>query len=117
SMRWERITQAARLEQDVVVVFDVDAQNVSISRYGAFRLFPKARYSAGIIRLRDVTKITVMRNPWLDFTCPHLGGIAERFGGGGHRRIGSINLRGDQVASAQAVLTESVSELRRAEAA
>jgi hypothetical protein len=114
---WDRFTRALHLEGDGIAVFDVDAQDVFISRYGAFRLFPQARYSAGITRLGDSVKITVMRNPWRDFPCPSLGKIAEKFGGGGHRRIGSISLRGDQVVSAPTVLAKFLEEMRTAEAA
>ena len=113
---WDRFTKSLHLEDDGVAVFDVDAQDVFISRYGAFRLYPQARYSAGITRLRDSVKITVMRNPWREFFCPPLGKIAEKFGGGGHTRIGSISLRGDQVASAPSILAKFLEEMRTAEA-
>lgn len=113
---WDRLKQAVRLEEGGIAVFDVDARDVFISRYGAFGLFPEARYAAGIVRLGDSAKITVMRNPWRDFPCPPLGEIAEKLGGGGHRRIGSISLRGDRIALARSVLNKFLKEMRLAEA-
>jgi hypothetical protein len=116
ALGWERFRKAVHIDDNGIAVFDVDGQDVFINRYGAFRVFPNARYSAGILRFRDSAKITVMRNPWLDFGCPPLGKIAEKFGGGGHRRIGSINLRADQAASAQTILARFLDEMQSAEA-
>lgn len=113
----DKFKRGAHLEDDGIVIFDVDARDAIVSRYAPFYFFPEARYSAGILRFQESAKITVMRNPWREFGCPSLGEIAERLGGGGHRRIGSVTLRGDQAASAPSVLARFVGELRRAERA
>jgi hypothetical protein len=112
---FERFKRAARLEDDGIVVFDVDATDVLISRYAPYHFFPEARYSVGITRWRGGAKITAMRNPWREFPSPSLGSIANKLGGGGHRRIGSVIVRGDQIASAPSLLARFVSEIRQAE--
>jgi hypothetical protein len=113
---WVRLRNDVHLDDQGVAVYDVDAQGVLVNRYAAFRAFPQARYSAGILRHGDVTKVTVMRNPWREFPSPSLGRIAERLGGGGHHRIGSINLYGDRTRSARDILTQFLNALRLAEA-
>ena len=111
----ERLKKGARLEQDGMAVFDVDASDVNVSRYAPYLLFPHARYSAGIVRTRDGAKITVMRNPWVAFESVPLGPICAQLGGGGHHRVGSIALHGSDAERAPAVLVQLVSELRRRE--
>ena len=113
---WVRLRNDVYLDDRGVAVYDVDAQGVLVSRYAAFRAFPEARYSAGILRHGEMTKVTVMQNPWRAFPSPSLGRIAERLGGGGHHRIGSINLYGDRARSARGLLMRFLDELRLAEA-
>jgi len=75
-----------------LVFFDYDASRGSVSRYAPYLFRPEARYSLGIIRSDAGAKITAMRNPWLDFRSAPLGRIFERYGGGGHERVGSVQL-------------------------
>jgi hypothetical protein len=89
----ERLRRGARLEHDGLVIFDVDASEVSVSRYAPYLLFPNARYSAGIVRSKDGAKVTAMRNPWIEFDSVPLGPICAQLGGGGHHRVGSIALQ------------------------
>lgn len=85
----DRLKQTARLHGEIVV-FDVDARDVFVSRYAPYALFPEARYSIGVTRGEHGAKITAMRNPWLDFESVPLGRIFSRFGGGGHQRVASL---------------------------
>jgi len=111
----DRFGRAARLESDGIVMFDVDARRTIISRYAPFYFFPEARYSVGIVRWEEGAKITAMRNPWREFESAPLGKICEEFGGGGHRRVGSVVLRGERVAEAGTLVSRIVSEIRREE--
>ncbi len=110
-----RFRENARLETDGIVVFDVDASDVTVSRYAPYIFFPEARYSAGIVRFPGGAKVTAMRNPWLEFESVPLGPICARLGGGGHRRVGSIALQGKQSEEAAQRLAQLLAELRRAE--
>ena len=111
----DRFKAGARLEKDGIVVFDVDGKDTIISRYAPFYFFPEARYSAGIVRWEGVAKITVMRNPWREFEGVPLGSICEQVGGGGHRRVGSVVLRGERVVEAVGILNFVLSEIGRLE--
>lgn len=91
-----------------IVVFAVDGKDAIISRYAPFLLVPDARYSVGAVRSTNQTKITAMRNPWMDFPSVPLGEIFTAFGGGGHQRVASTRLhkesRRDEVEVLFAVL-------------
>ena len=111
----DRFKRGAHLEDDGIVLFDVDSRGTLVNRYAPYHVFPQARYSAGIVRSETGAKVTVMRNPWLDFPSAPLGRIAETLGGGGHQRVASIALQGDQAARATTVLSRFVEEIRRSQ--
>ena len=111
----DRFKRNAHVEDDGIVVFDVDGRDTLVSRYAPYHFFPKARYS-GIVRSKMGAKITAMRNPWLEFSGVPLGRIAETLGGGGHQRVASIALHGDQLVKATTVLTHFITEIRTQEA-
>jgi hypothetical protein len=111
----ERFKHAARLEDDGIVVFDVDANDALVSRYAPYHFYPHARYSVGIVRWTGGAKLTAMRNPWREFPSVPLGWIAEGMGGGGHQRVAAVTLQGGQAARAEAVLGEFLRQIRKAE--
>jgi len=111
----DHFKRSARLENDGIVVFDVDAQDAIVSRYAPYHFFPHARYSAGIIRWKGGARITAMRNPWREFPSVPLGRLAETLGGGGHERVGSIVLKGDRIADAESILARLLEGIRRSE--
>ena len=106
----EKFRRSARLEDDIVV-FDVDASDSIVNRYAPYRFFPKARYSAGIIRGKDQVKITAMRNPWKRFRSAPLGEIFRPHGGGGHQRVASVVLEAAAARRAPDVLAKVVSKI------
>ncbi len=107
----ERLRRSARIDDQGVIVFDVDARGAVVSRYAPYHLFPNARYSAGIIRSDEDAKIVVMRNPWVEFDSVPLGVICERYGGGGHHRVGAVALKGERVRQARSILGDIVSDI------
>jgi len=59
------------------------------------------------------TKVSVGSNPWAGRPLTHnLATICERYGGGGHPRVGAISLPKDSVEEAHKVALEIVDELR-----
>jgi hypothetical protein len=86
----DRLQHALRLTESGIAVFDVNADGVMVNRYAPFHFFPEAKYSAGLVRAGNKTKLTVMRNPWMEFPSAPLGQLCARLGGGGHQRVGSI---------------------------
>jgi len=79
------------MEPGAVATYEAEQnQDAMINRYSAYYFAPDARYSLGIIHSEEGTAITAMRNPWREFPSVGLGRIFEKFGGGGHHRVGSI---------------------------
>jgi hypothetical protein len=107
-----RFKKRARLVNSIVV-FDVDARHSVINRYAPYRVFPSARYSAGIIRKSDGVRITAMRNPWKEFKSVPLGRIFQKVGGGGHRRVATVVLKASKASEAPQVLKAVVSSIRQ----
>ena len=56
-----------------------------------------------------------MRNPWMDFPSVPLGRIFEKVGGGGHQRVGSVELRSDQFPATDDIRLKLLDEMKRAE--
>lgn len=111
----DRVFQTVHLDGSDIAVFDVDSSDVLINRYAPYLFFPKARYSLGMVRTTDGIKITAMRNPWLQFPSVYLGKIFERFGGGGHRRVGSLLLKGSDATDPERVMKRLLHEIRKTE--
>lgn len=110
----ERLKYSIWVDESGIAVFDVDESGVAISRYAPYVFFPDARYSAGIVRSKSGTKITAMRNPWRDFPSVKLGKIFERFGGGGHERVGSVLI--PEAVDARTALHSIVDQIRSEDA-
>ena len=107
--------ELVRLEPPGIVVFDLtETEDLAFPRYAPFFFFPEAAYSAGLTRTSHSADLTTMRNPWRDFPCVHLGTLCERWGGGGHSRVGSIHVSAERLADASARLAGLVEEIRRA---
>lgn len=109
--RFESASSAIRHD---VVCFDVDGSGSYVSRYAPFYFYPQARYSVGRVWNGKTSKITAMRNPWMNFESVHLGAIAQQFGGGGHHRVGSV--RADDRERSNAVLEAFTEALERNDA-
>lgn len=59
------------------------------------------------------TKVSVGSNPWAPSEPTHnLATICERYGGGGHPRVGAISFERDELEQARRVAHEVVAELR-----
>lgn len=106
-----RFAERSKLE-DEIVVFNLDSKGVIVNRYTPYYFFPEARYSIGIIKSSSGAKITAMRNPWLEFPSVPLGKIFEKVGGGGHQRVGSVILTGEQATRAPSLLESLIKEIR-----
>jgi len=85
------VRDSIALEDQDIAVFRVrPSANQTISRYSPFYFLPQARYSIGLVESKAITKITAMRNPWLDFESVPLGQAFAKYGGGGHQRVASV---------------------------
>jgi hypothetical protein len=104
-----------RARQDNGVVFfdlagyDVEGYNKFIPYY----LFPTATYTVSVSPSSFRTKISVGSNPWAAEEPKHnLATICERYGGGGHARVGAISFEPGALEKARGVAAEIVAELK-----
>lgn len=100
--------------RDGVIFFDVaDHELEGYNKFIPYSLFPEATYSVSVSLASFRTKISVGSNPWAPKPpVKNLATICERYGGGGHPRVGAISFERDQVAEARKVAQEILAELR-----
>jgi hypothetical protein len=98
------------------IYFDItDHPLEGYNKFIPYFLHQKAVYSVGLSRSSFRTKVAVGTNPWTK-TPPdqllNLASICERYGGGGHARVGAISFPPEEDAAARAAAREIVAELR-----
>jgi len=103
-------------ERDGTIFFDItDHPLEGFNKFIPYYLYPKAVYSIGLSKSSFRTKVAVGSNPWTDAdpaTMVNLAQVCERYGGGGHARVGAISFPPDQEEKARAAAAEIVAELR-----
>lgn len=118
----ERHRQAIELirsrseERDGTIFFDIsDHLLEGFNKFIPYYLHPRATYSIGLSKSSFRTKVAVGSNPWTKADAEkmvNLAEICERYGGGGHARVGAISFPPDQEDKARAAAAEIVAELR-----
>jgi hypothetical protein len=104
-----------RAEQaDGVVYFDLAGYEMEgYNKFIPYYLFPKSIYTVSVSPSSFRTKISVGSNPWSPEEPRHnLASICERYGGGGHARVGAISFEPGQLEKARKVAAEIVEELK-----
>ena len=92
-----------------VTEYDLEGYNKFIPYY----LHPNAIYSVGLSRSSFRTKVSVGSNPWAPTEkFVNLAKICERYGGGGHARVGAISFPPNRFDEARHAAQEIVQELR-----
>jgi hypothetical protein len=103
-------------ESEGTIFFDIT--DVSLEGYNKFipyYLHPQSTYSIGLSKSSFRTKVSVGSNPWTKARperMVNLAEICERYGGGGHARVGAISFPPDQADRARTAAAEIVAELR-----
>ncbi len=97
-----------------VVFFDLVAPNVEVyNKFAPYYLFPDCQYSVSVCPSSFRTKISVGSNPWKKTEPMHnLATICERYGGGGHPRVGAVSLEPGSLDKARTIAQEIVEELQ-----
>jgi hypothetical protein len=97
-----------------VVFFDlVDDQIEGYNKFIPYYLFPDSTYTVSVSTSTFRTKVSVGSNPWVTEPLKYnLASICERYGGGGHAKVGAISFEVGQVAEARAAAAEIAEELR-----
>jgi hypothetical protein len=109
----ESVKAKLRLEPGDVAVFDARSRGDRvISRYAPYYFKPKARYSIAVVRSPGGIRITAMRNPWRRFRSISLGRAFAKFGGGGHERVGAVQLPADHRNRVRDVVESLLSEMQ-----
>jgi hypothetical protein len=101
--------------QDGVTFFDLaDLGIEGYNKFIPYYLFPKSIYTVSVSISSFRTKVSVGSNPWAKEPLTHnLASICERYGGGGHPRVGAISFEKGDVTQARRVAAEVVEELKR----
>jgi hypothetical protein len=100
--------------QDGVVFFDLVEQKMEgYNKFIPYYLFPHSTYTVSVSTSSFRTKVSVGSNPWaikpIKF---NLASICERYGGGGHPKVGAISFPIGAVDEARKAASEIAAELR-----
>ena len=103
-------------ERNGTIFFDItDHPLEGFNKFIPYYLHPQATYSIGLSKSSFRTKVAVGSNPWTKADpakMVNLAKICERYGGGGHARVGAISFPPDHEQQARAAAAEIVAELR-----
>ena len=101
---------------DGTIFFDITDQDLEgYNKFVPYYLHPESIYSVGLSKSSFRVKVSVGSNPWApEEPVVNLAKICERYGGGGHARVGAISFNVNQHAAAIRASREIASELRAA---
>jgi len=100
--------------KDGTLFFDVTDHELEVyNKFVPYYLHPESIYSVGLSKSSFRMKVSVGSNPWAPSPpVVNLAKICERYGGGGHARVGAISFDVNQQAAARKAAQEIVEELR-----
>jgi len=100
--------------EDGVIFFDLVEQGMEgYNKFIPYYLFPQSTYTVSVSAASFRTKVSVGSNPWSIKPVTHnLATICERYGGGGHPKVGAISFPIGAIEEARKAAREIASELR-----
>jgi hypothetical protein len=100
--------------RDHTLFFDVTDHDLEgYNKFVPYYLHPESIYSVGLSKSSFRVKVSVGSNPWAPSPpIVNLAKVCERYGGGGHARVGAISFDVTQHAEASKAAREIVEELR-----
>ena len=103
-------------ETDGTIFFDItDLDLEGYNKFIPYYLHPESIYSVGLSKSSFRVKVSVGSNPWSKREpTVNLAKVCERYGGGGHARVGAISFDVSQNEAARKAAQEIVEELRAA---
>lgn len=109
-----KIIEEQARESGGVITFDLTGHDLEgYNKFIPYYLHPRGIYTVAVSPSTFRTKISVGSNPWAPVEPTHnLATICERYGGGGHARVGAISLEPGQVDEARRIAAEVAAELR-----
>jgi hypothetical protein len=101
-------------EKDGTIFFDItDLDLEGYNKFIPYYLHPDSVYSIGLSKSSFRVKVSVGSNPWSKREpAVNLAKVCERYGGGGHARVGAISFDVSQGDAARKAAMEIVEELR-----
>ena len=109
------IIRSKAAQHDGVVYFDLIGNDLEgYNKFIPYYLFPDSVYTVSVSKSSFRTKVSVGSNPWSSVPLTHnLASICERYGGGGHPRVGAISFDLGAADGARKAAAEIVEELSR----
>ena len=99
-----------------VITFDItDQPTEGYNKFIPYYLHPEGTYNVGLSKSSFRNKVAVGTNPWTTLTpdkLVNLAAICERYGGGGHARVGAVSFPPDKEEEARKAAAEIAAELR-----
>ena len=114
----ELIRERATCERGVIYFDITDQPTEGYNKFIPYYVLPEGTYNVGLSKSSFRTKVSVGTNPWTKKSANELANLAaicERYGGGGHARVGAISFPVDREADAREAAMEIVQELRARE--
>ncbi len=114
----ELIRERSRCERGVITFDITDQPTEGYNKFIPYYLHPEGTYNVGLSKSSFRNKVSVGTNPWTKKPASELANlsvICERYGGGGHARVGAISFPVEKEADAREAASEIVAELRSRE--
>ena len=101
-------------QKDGTVYFDITDHDLEgYNKFIPYYLHPESIYSVGLSKSSFRVKVSVGSNPWSKIEpTVNLAKVCERYGGGGHARVGAISFPPTENEAARRAAREIVEELR-----
>ena len=108
------ILRQRSVEKDGTIFFDIsDLDLEGYNKFIPYYLHPDSIYSIGVSKSSFRVKVSVGSNPWSKRPpTVNLARVCERYGGGGHARVGAISFDVTQGEAAHKAALEVAEELR-----
>jgi hypothetical protein len=111
----ELIRERATCERGVIYFDITDQPTEGYNKFIPYYVLPEGTYNVGLSKSSFRTKVSVGTNPWTKKPVSelvNLAAICERYGGGGHARVGAISFPVDKEDDARKAAMEIVEELK-----
>jgi hypothetical protein len=97
-----------------VIFFDLISSGLeSYNKFIPYYLHPESLYTVSVSNSPSRTKVSVGSNPWTPAPLRHnLATICERYGGGGHAKVGAISFKVGAIEEARKAAAEITEELK-----
>jgi hypothetical protein len=113
----ELIRERAVFDRGVITFDLMDQTMEGYSKFIPYYLHPEGTYVVGLSKSSFRTKISVGTNPWTARPVEelvNLAAVCERYGGGGHARVGAVSFPADREDLARGAAREIEAELKAA---